>query len=163
MPPKKPSGTAQKIYARDKLRAFLSRRRRGKKIVFTNGCFDLLHPGHIQTLESAKAKGDLLIVALNEDESVRRLKGPARPVNTVADRSRVMAALECVDFVTSFGEDTPLELIEELRPDILVKGGDYDIDQVVGAREVRSWGGKVAVIPLVPQKSTTAILARSVK
>jgi D-beta-D-heptose 7-phosphate kinase/D-beta-D-heptose 1-phosphate adenosyltransferase len=139
------------------------RSRRGKKpqVVFTNGCFDLLHRGHVTYLEQARLQGSALVVALNTDESVKRLKGPTRPVNTLEDRLAVLAALECVDHVTWFGEDTPLEIIQLLKPDVLVKGGDYKPDQMVGAREVKSWGGKVKALKFVEGQSTTKIIERS--
>jgi rfaE bifunctional protein nucleotidyltransferase chain/domain len=129
-------------------------------VVFTNGVFDLLHPGHIDLLTTARAAGDALVVGLNSDDSVRRLKGPSRPIRTEADRAYVLAALECVDQVVTFSEDTPLELVNRLRPDVIVKGGDYDEDTIVGAREVTSWGGRVIVVPLTPNQSTTKIIER---
>ena len=128
--------------------------------MFTNGCFDILHAGHVTYLEKAKRLGDILVVGLNSDSSVRRIKGPGRPVNPEGDRARVIAALEAVDFVTLFSEDTPLNLICELRPNILVKGADWKKGQIVGAKEVQSWGGKVKQIPLVPGRSTSAILEK---
>lgn len=131
-------------------------------VVFTNGCFDILHPGHIEYLEEARRQGKVLIVALNSDASVSRLKGPDRPVNPLQDRMRVMAGLQCVDFVTSFEEDTPLELIRRLgsRIRVLVKGGDWKPEQIVGAKEVLSWGGKVKSLKFVAGKSTTGILKK---
>lgn len=129
-------------------------------MVFTNGVFDLLHPGHIDLLTTARAAGDALVVGLNSDDSVRRLKGPSRPIRGEADRAYVLAALECVDQVVTFSEDTPLELVNRLRPDVIVKGGDYDEDTIVGAREVTSWGGRVIVVPLTPNQSTTKIIER---
>lgn len=129
-------------------------------MVFTNGVFDLLHPGHVAILTAARAAGDALVVGINSDDSVRRLKGPTRPVRREADRAYVLAALECVDLVVIFGEDTPLELVKHLEPDVIVKGGDYTEDAIVGAREVRSRGGRVVVIPLTPGHSTTAIIQR---
>lgn len=133
-----------------------------KKVVFTNGCFDLLHPGHVAYLEQAKKQGDLLVVALNSDQSVARLKGPGRPVNPLKDRMTVLASLECVDFVTWFEQDTPLETIKKIGSKIrvLVKGGDWKVDQIVGGREVLSWGGKVKSLKFIPGKSTTGILAK---
>ena len=131
------------------------------RIVFTNGCFDILHIGHIRLLEQARRKGERLIVGLNSDDSVRRLKGPLRPIVAEGERARVLAALSAVDAVVVFDEDTPLRLIEAIRPDVLVKGGDYTEDQVVGAREVRSWGGRVELIPLVPGTSTTRLISKS--
>jgi rfaE bifunctional protein nucleotidyltransferase chain/domain len=130
------------------------------KVVFTNGVFDLLHPGHVDILNAARAAGDSLIVGINSDDSVRRLKGPTRPIRAEADRAFVVAALECVDCVVVFDEDTPLELITALRPDVVAKGGDYSEETIVGAREVKSWGGRVAVIPLTPGHSTTSIIEK---
>ena len=127
-------------------------------VVFTNGVFDLLHTGHIDLLTAARALGDSLIVGINTDESVRRLKGPSRPVRTEAERAYVLAALECVDAVTAFDEDTPLELVLAIRPDVLVKGGDYTPETVVGRSEVESWGGRVHVVPLTAGHSTTRII-----
>jgi D-beta-D-heptose 7-phosphate kinase/D-beta-D-heptose 1-phosphate adenosyltransferase len=129
-------------------------------VVFTNGVFDLLHPGHIDVLTAARAEGDALVVGVNSDDSVRRLKGPTRPVRTEADRAFVVAALECVDCVVVFDEDTPLELITALRPDVVVKGGDYNEDTIVGAKEVKSWNGRVVVVPLTPGHSTTSIIEK---
>ena len=133
----------------------------GERIVFTNGCFDILHIGHISLLEEARRKGDRLIVALNSDDSVRRLKGPLRPVVVARERAGVLAALSAVDAVVVFDEGTPLRLIEAIRPDVLVKGGDYTEDTVVGAREVRAWGGRLELIPLVANTSTTRLIAKS--
>jgi rfaE bifunctional protein nucleotidyltransferase chain/domain len=130
------------------------------RVVFTNGVFDLLHPGHIDVLLGARRTGDLLVVGLNSDDSVRRLKGPERPVRTEAERAYVLAALAMVDVVVVFSEDTPLDLILAMRPDVLVKGGDYAESTIVGAREIRAWGGQVAIIPLTPGQSTTAIIRR---
>lgn len=128
--------------------------------MFTNGVFDLLHPGHVDLLTAARAAGDALVVGVNTDDSVRRLKGPTRPVKKAADRVYVLAALECVDQVVTFSEDTPLELVKRLRPDVIVKGGDYAEDAIVGAEEVKSWGGRVVVVPLTPGQSTTRIIER---
>ena len=130
------------------------------KVAFTNGVFDLLHPGHIDILSAARATADALIVAINSDESVRRLKGLSRPIRSDAERSYVLAALECVDLVVVFPEDTPLALVKVLRPDVIVKGGDYSEDTIVGATEVTAWGGKVVVVPLTPGHSTTNIIKR---
>jgi rfaE bifunctional protein nucleotidyltransferase chain/domain len=127
-------------------------------VVFTNGVFDLLHVGHVDLLVAARALGDRLIVGLNADASVRRLKGPARPVRAEAERAYLLAALEAVDAVAIFEQDTPLELITALHPDVLVKGGDYTPDTIVGRAEVESWGGRVHVIPLTPGHSTTRII-----
>ena len=126
--------------------------------MFTNGVFDLIHPGHVDVLMGARLAGEHLVVAVNSDESVRRLKGPTRPVRSEAERAFVLAAFEMVDCVVVFGQDTPLELVELLRPDVLVKGGDYSEETIVGAREVRGWGGDVRVIPLTPGQSTTNII-----
>ena len=126
--------------------------------MFTNGVFDLLHPGHVDVLLGARRQGDALIVALNSDDSVRRLKGPSRPVRGEVERAYVLAAFEMVDCVVLFDQDTPLGLIERLRPDVLVKGGDYSEDTIVGASQVRSWGGSVIVVPLTPGQSTTNII-----
>jgi len=128
--------------------------------VFTNGVFDLLHPGHLDVLRGARERGDALVVGLNSDESVRRLKGPDRPVRSEAERAYVLAGLETVDAVAIFGQDTPLELVKFLRPDVIVKGGDYSPDTVVGAAEVRGWGGECVIIPLTPGQSTTSIIER---
>ena len=130
----------------------------GKRVVFTNGCFDLLHAGHVHLLERARDLGDVLVVALNTDASVRRLKGPERPLVNETDRAKVMSALDAVDLVLLFDEDTPLELIRQLRPDVLAKGGDYSVATIVGADDVTGWGGSVATIPLVAGRSTTALL-----
>ena len=135
-------------------------RRRGWKVGFTNGCFDLLHPGHVHMLEQARATCDQLIVGLNSDASVQRLKGADRPVQPEAARAAVLASLGCVDLVCVFEEDTPEALIEALRPDALVKGADYTLEQVVGADLMRGWGGKVVLADLLPGHSTTATLAR---
>ena len=131
----------------------------GERIVFTNGCFDLLHAGHVDYLEQARRCGQRLIVGLNTDRSVRALKGPERPVVGEMDRARVLAALAAVDAVVLFDEDTPLALIRALRPDVLVKGADYRPEQVVGAAEVESWGGRLELIPLLPGRSSSAIIA----
>jgi D-beta-D-heptose 7-phosphate kinase/D-beta-D-heptose 1-phosphate adenosyltransferase len=130
------------------------------RLVFTNGVFDLLHPGHVDVLLAARRRGEALVVGVNSDASVRRLKGPARPVRTIAERSYVLAALAMVDAVVAFEQDTPLELILHLRPDVLVKGGDYTVETVVGAREVQGWGGEVCIIPLTADQSTTSIIER---
>lgn len=130
------------------------------KVVFTNGVFDLLHPGHVDVLTGARRRGDALVVGLNSDASVRRLKGPDRPVRSEAERAYVLAALEAVDAVVLFEEDTPLELVRHLQPDVIVKGGDYREETIVGAREVRARGGDVVVIPLTPGQSTTSIIEK---
>lgn len=132
-----------------------------RPLVFTNGCFDILHRGHVTYLARARELGAAMIVALNTDASVRRQgKGSDRPMNTLEDRLAVMAALECVDLVTWFDEDTPLARILECRPDVLVKGGDWPVDRIVGAFEVRSWGGSVHSIPFEHERSTTRLIQR---
>ena len=132
----------------------------GETIVFTNGVFDLLHRGHVDSLAAARARGARLVVGVNDDASVRRLKGPARPLAPLEDRMAVLDGLRAVDLVTSFAEDTPEELIRALRPDVLVKGADYAVDQVAGGAFVRSYGGRVETVELTPGRSTSALLAR---
>jgi D-beta-D-heptose 7-phosphate kinase/D-beta-D-heptose 1-phosphate adenosyltransferase len=139
----------------------LSALRTGKKVVFTNGCFDLLHIGHVRYLQAAKTLGDILVVALNTDASVRKLKGPTRPVQTENDRAEILAALECVDFTLLFGEETPERIIKQIKPDALAKGGDWKIEQIVGAPFVQSYGGKVYSLPFVDGKSTTKLIEKS--
>ena len=136
-------------------------RSKGGSIVFTNGVFDILHAGHVMYLEAARAMGDVLVVGMNTDESVRRIKGPTRPVNVQEDRAFVLAALRCVDHVVLFDEDTPLILITTLMPDVLVKGGDYTRETIVGADVVEANGGIVATIPLLEGRSTTGIIAKA--
>ena len=140
------------------IHAIKAEQEKGKIIVFTNGCFDILHRGHVTYLNQAKELGDLLIVGINSDESVKRLKGSERPVNMLEDRAYVLSALKSVDYVIPFEEDTPLNLINLIIPNILVKGGDYTIDRIIGAQEVLAHGGKVEIIPFVPGKSTSAII-----
>jgi rfaE bifunctional protein nucleotidyltransferase chain/domain len=140
------------------VRHFGKERRGALRVVFTNGCFDLLHPGHIQTLESSRALGDAQIVGLNSDASVRELKGEGRPVIPEQERAELLAALECVDAVVIYREPTPRETIAAILPDILVKGGDWPGNQIVGRAEVEGSGGRVVSIPVVPSYSTTAIL-----
>jgi D-beta-D-heptose 7-phosphate kinase/D-beta-D-heptose 1-phosphate adenosyltransferase len=135
-------------------------RARGYKVGFTNGCFDILHPGHVHLLEQCRAMCDRLIVGLNADASVSRLKGPTRPVNSEAARAAVLASNLSVDLVCIFEEDTPIEILNQIKPDLLVKGADYTLETVVGAKEVESWGGKVALAALVPGHSTSATIAR---
>jgi len=132
----------------------------GHRIVFTNGCFDILHIGHITLLEQCRQFGDKLIVAINSDASVQCLKGPMRPVVKQNDRARVLAALASTDAVTIFEEQTPLSLIRRIRPDVIVKGGDYTAATVVGAEDVMSWGGKVEIVPIIPGHSTSSIIER---
>ena len=131
-----------------------------KIVVFTNGCFDILHAGHVRYLNAAKALGDVLIVGLNSDESVRRLKGKGRPVNPAADRAEVLAALRAVDHVIVFGEATAEELVRQLKPDIYVKGGDYSLETLPEAKIVHSYGGKTVLIPMVEGRSTTNVIRR---
>jgi D-beta-D-heptose 7-phosphate kinase/D-beta-D-heptose 1-phosphate adenosyltransferase len=133
---------------------------KGKKIVFTNGCFDILHPGHIDLLRKARALGDVLLVAINSDASVSRIKGPHRPIFNQAERAELLSGLEMVDLVTVFDEETPLETILKIRPDVLVKGADWGLDNIVGRREVESWGGRVAALSLTEGQSTTGIVER---
>lgn len=130
----------------------------GKRVVFTNGCFDILHAGHVRLLEAARAAGDTLVVGLNDDASVRRLKGPARPINPAADRAEVLAGLRAVDLVVLFAQDTPAELIARLVPDVLVKGGDYTEETIVGAETVKAAGGQVRIIPLLEGRATTQLV-----
>ncbi|MCE5304925.1 MAG: D-glycero-beta-D-manno-heptose 1-phosphate adenylyltransferase [Chloroherpetonaceae bacterium] len=132
----------------------------GKTIVFTNGCFDIIHLGHIYYLSEAKKLGDYLIIGLNTDSSVKKLKGPERPINSEQDRAMVLDALKSVDFVVLFDEDTPLELIREISPNILVKGGDYKADEIVGADFMKQHNGKVVIIPYLQGKSTTKIIEK---
>lgn len=153
-----PRDVAAKVMTWDSLRDW--RESFWGRVAFTNGVFDLLHPGHVDLLAAARNAGDALVVGINSDDSVRRLKGPNRPVRTESDRLYVLAALESVDAVTVFREDTPLELVRALQPDVIVKGGDYSEATIVGAAEVRARGGDVLVVPLVPGQSTTSIIAR---
>jgi len=129
-------------------------------VVFTNGVFDLLHPGHVDVLDGARREGSALVVGLNSDASVRRLKGPTRPIRNERERSQVLAALEAVDAVVVFDEDTPYELVRALQPDVIVKGGDYSPDAIVGADVVRARGGRVVVVPLQSGQSTTSIIEK---
>ena len=143
------------------LRATLApARAAGRRVVFTNGCFDLLHPGHVRLLEQARAEGDVLVVGLNSDASVRRLKGTDRPLVPQAGRAEILAALACVDAVTIFDEDTPRELIVALHPDVLVKGGDWSPDRIVGREEVEAAGGRVVVVPYLEGYSTSALIEK---
>jgi D-beta-D-heptose 7-phosphate kinase/D-beta-D-heptose 1-phosphate adenosyltransferase len=135
-------------------------KRNGRRVVFTNGCFDLLHPGHIETLEKARSLGDALVVGVNSDRGVRAMKGAGRPIMPERERAEILAALECVDGVVIFDEPTPREVIAALLPDVLVKGGDWASDQIVGREEVEAAGGKVISIPVVAGYSTTAILEK---
>ena len=136
--------------------------KKGLTVGFTNGCFDLLHPGHIHILEEAKSLCDFLVVGLNSDDSISRLKGKDRPIQQQGARAKVLSALACVDAVVIFNEDTPYNLITSLQPDLIVKGADYTIDTVVGAKEVLSWGGKVHLVNLIPGQSTTRLVQKNV-
>lgn len=152
----------EKVLALERLKTRVSAwRSNGESIVFTNGCFDLLHIGHITLLESARNQGDRLIVGINSDASVSKLKGPTRPMVGQRERAYVLAALAAVDAVVIFDTPTPLELIDALRPDVIVKGGDYNEDTVVGAKEVRSWGGRVKIVPTVEGFSTTKLIEKA--
>lgn len=144
------------IEVREKLR------REGRTVVFTNGCFDLMHPGHVRYLRQARALGDALIVGLNSDRSVRELKGPSRPIMSETERAEVMAALGCVDYVTIFDDETPREIIAALLPDVLVKGGDWSVDNIVGRDEVEAAGGKVLSLPFADGCSTSDLIERIV-
>jgi D-beta-D-heptose 7-phosphate kinase/D-beta-D-heptose 1-phosphate adenosyltransferase len=154
----RPTDPRRKVLSLEGAREWRSRQ--PGRVVFTNGVFDLLHPGHVDVLHAARAEGDALVVGLNTDDSVRRLKGPGRPVRAEQDRAYVLAALEAVDAVVMFAEDTPLELIRALTPDVLVKGGDYSVDTVVGAADVIARGGKVVIVPLTAGHSTTGTVER---
>jgi D-beta-D-heptose 7-phosphate kinase/D-beta-D-heptose 1-phosphate adenosyltransferase len=164
----RPHSRARRLDARDKIlsrrdaRTVVARaRRRGERVVFTNGCFELLHVGHVRSLAQAARLGDRLLVAVNGDAGVRRLKGGNRPVVPARQRAEVLAALACVDWVVVFGEPTPRALIRALRPDVLAKGGDWAIDDIVGRGDVESWGGRVVRLRQVPGVRTTAILERA--
>jgi D-beta-D-heptose 7-phosphate kinase/D-beta-D-heptose 1-phosphate adenosyltransferase len=153
--------SARGVMSQDQLLAAVTRARSlGERIVFTNGCFDILHAGHVAYLEEARALGDRLIVAVNDDASVTRLKGAGRPVNRIEQRLRVLAGLAAVDWLVEFTEDTPESLLVQLRPEVLVKGGDYAEEEVVGAELVKAYGGEVRVLSLVEDCSTSAILER---
>ena len=141
------------------LKVFLSKNK-DKKIVFTNGCFDILHRGHVAYMNEAKSCGDVLLLGLNSDESVKRLKGPTRPVNNEEDRKFVLENLKAIDFVEIFAEDTPLNLIKEVMPNVLVKGGDWSVDQIIGSREVIEGGGEVFSLNFVEGFSTTGIIEK---
>jgi D-beta-D-heptose 7-phosphate kinase/D-beta-D-heptose 1-phosphate adenosyltransferase len=155
--------SAKGVMTREQLTTAVAEARAdGQRVVFTNGCFDILHAGHVEYLTEARQRGDRLIVAINDDAGVRRLKGEGRPINTVDRRQTMLAGLEAVDWVVSFPEDTPEALLELVRPDVLVKGGDYSVDQVVGGDIVTAYGGEVSVLKLVDGLSTTA-LAEKIK
>jgi rfaE bifunctional protein nucleotidyltransferase chain/domain len=153
-----------KIYSREKLKKKIDALRdKGEKIVFTNGCFDILHVGHTRYLRDAKKQGDVLVLGLNSDESVRSLKGEKRPLMPENERADIVASLESVDYVTIFHELTPLELIEYLKPHVLVKGGDWKEGEVVGQESVEKWGGRVVIIPEIKGSSTTNIIEKVIK
>jgi D-beta-D-heptose 7-phosphate kinase / D-beta-D-heptose 1-phosphate adenosyltransferase len=154
--------TASKIRSPEALLRALAGRGK-KRVVFTNGCFDLIHAGHVRFLEDAAGEGEVLVVALNSDASIRRLKGPERPIQDERDRAALLAALQAVSYVVLFDEDTPLELIRRLRPDVLVKGADYTVQTVVGAELVQSYGGRVVLAPIMADRSTSNTIARIVE
>jgi D-beta-D-heptose 7-phosphate kinase/D-beta-D-heptose 1-phosphate adenosyltransferase len=156
----KPGPPPRVLSQRDAVALIDSHRRHGASVVFTNGVFDLLHPGHVRYLQQARALGDVLIVGLNSDASVRRNKGPDRPVNSQAERAEVLAALECVDGVVMFDEDTPAKIIRACEPDILVKGADWAADEIVGRDTVEARGGRVVRIAVEPGYSTSSLLER---
>lgn len=158
---KKPEVIPSKIYTRDELVKEVARWRfLGKSISFTNGCFDILHTGHISSLSEAAREGDILIVGVNTDASTKRLKGDERPVNNESSRALLLASLAIVDAVTLFDEDTPLELITAIMPNVIVKGGDYTLDQMIGAKEVIANGGRVVINPILEGFSTTGIIGK---
>ena len=151
----------EKIINQDGLKAWLKEHRtEADKLVFTNGCFDVIHAGHVSCLAAAKSCGSLLIVAVNDDASVKRLKGSNRPINFLEDRMNVLSAMTAIDAVVSFSEDTPLSLIKTIMPDVLVKGGDYTIDEIVGASEVKAHGGQVVIVPTKEGFSSTSIIEK---
>ena len=155
------SGSSKKIIPRSKLRATVSRlKAKRKKVVFTNGCFDLIQVHHVRCLQEARSHGDVLIVAINTDASVRKIKGPSRPIVPQGDRAEMLAALECVDYVTFFSEETPHRILREVLPDVLAKGGDYRDDEIVGKEIVEGNGGKVVRLRKWPQRSTTKLIER---
>lgn len=143
------------------IKSILKDIRLGKKVVFTNGCFDLLHVGHIRYLQQAKALGDLLVVGVNSDNSVKRLKGPTRPLQSEKDRAEILTALRSVDFVVIFDEDSPENLIHEVHPDVLVKGGDWTVDKILGAPFVLSYGGSVRSLQFVDEKSSSNLIKKA--
>ena len=154
----------QKIKEREELlRIIKDLKRKGKRIVFTNGCFDLLHIGHIRYLEEAKTLGDVLIIGVNSDSSVRKLKGPDRPILPEEERAEILSSLECVDYITTFDELDPINLITSLQPDVLVKGGDWTKEQTVGRNVVERTGGEVVILPFVQGASTTNLIETILK
>jgi D-beta-D-heptose 7-phosphate kinase/D-beta-D-heptose 1-phosphate adenosyltransferase len=140
-----------------------SLKKQGKRIVFTNGCFDILHKGHIRLLEKAKSLGDILVVAINSDSSVKKIKGPNRPINSAKDRAIVLSAISVIDFITTFNESTPARIIKQLNPDILVKGGDWKKGEIVGENFIESKGGKVCSIPFIKGYSTSRFITEIVR
>jgi D-beta-D-heptose 7-phosphate kinase/D-beta-D-heptose 1-phosphate adenosyltransferase len=150
--------TAKVKTLRELLPAIAGHKQEGKKIVFTNGCYDLLHVGHVRCFKEARKLGDVLVVGLNSDRSVRALKGAPRPIVPEGERAEILAALECIDYVTIFDQDNPLDIIAQIKPDILVKGGDWTVETIVGRDIVESYGGKVLSLPLTEGVSTTAIV-----
>jgi rfaE bifunctional protein nucleotidyltransferase chain/domain len=155
---------SSKIKTREELKSEIRKaRRQGKKVVTTNGCFDILHIGHLRCLQKAKQLGDILVVAVNSDDSVRAIKGDKRPLVPEDERAEILAALECVDYVTIFSEDDPVQLLSELHPDIHVKGGDYSLDQIIERETVESLGGELCQTPLIPGKSTSKLIKLIVK
>lgn len=149
----------EKIKTVSQIKEMFKKRKKGE-LVFTNGCFDIIHYGHVQYLQKAKAKGDILIVGLNSDESVRRLKGEKRPINSQEDRAAILAEFKSVDFIVIFHEDTPLNLIKAIKPDILVKGADWSNKTIVGSDIVKSYGGKTLTIPYLKNRSTSGIIKK---
>ena len=150
---------SSKIKTREEIKQELqAARRQGKKVVTTNGCFDILHVGHLRYLQAAKRLGDMLVVAINSDDSVQAIKGDKRPLVPENERAEILAALECVDYVMIFSELDPIQFLKELRPDIHVKGGDYTLDQVIGRETVESLGGELRLMPGVPEKSTSSLI-----
>lgn len=152
-----------RVITRSQVASELEKVRNSKKVVFTNGCFDILHVGHVKYLQQAKSLGDLLVVGLNSDSSVKILKGDTRPVQNEQDRADILAALNCVDFVVLFSEETPLELIKIVKPDILVKGGDWEISKIVGSDFVQSYGGNVQSLKFIQGRSTSQIIEKIIK
>lgn len=152
---------ANKIKNLSTLKEILSDlKKKGKRIVFTNGCFDILHIGHIAYLQEAKRQGDILVVAVNSDDSAKRLKGIGRPIMSQEDRAKILASLEGIDFVTIFNDDTPLSIVKELNPDVIVKGGDWKEDKIIGGEYVKKMGGRVVTIPYLKDYSTTSIIEK---
>lgn len=159
--PRKPASARHKVLGLDAARiAVRSAKRRGEKIVFTNGCFDLLHVGHIRSLEQARHCGDRLVVAVNSDASTRRQKGASRPIVPARQRAETVAALACVDWVVVFRSDSPRATLRALRPDVLAKGADWEIRQIVGAKDVENWGGRVVRLREIPGARTSKLIAR---